>query len=155
MIKKQPYKDINDTVRHIKIQILDGMDYALNNCPSFKDPEALFTWLKKRVTYKNDPKGTELLQTLPTLLEDNWHNIPGAGDCDCFTIAFVTLAIAQGWKNIKIVLVGRNAKTPVHIYNVIYWKGRRLVCDLTNKTFNHERDNYTHIQEIPVNWEKW
>lgn len=154
MIKKQAYKDINDTVKHIKIQILDGMDYALFNCPSFKDPDQLFTWLKERITYKNDPKGTELLQTLPTLMEDNWHGIPGAGDCDCFTIAFTTLAIAQGWKDIKIVLVGRNDKTPVHIYNVIYWKGRRTVCDLTNKVINKERE-YPFYQEIPVKWEKW
>jgi len=154
MILKQKYKDINDTLKHIKIQISDGVPFALSKCPAFKDPEELFTWLKKRVTYKNDPKGIELLQTLPTLLCDNWHNIPGAGDCDCFTISTITLMIAQGWKDIKIILVGRNKNAPVHIYTVIYWKGSRKVLDLTNKKYNQER-TYPLIQELPVNWQNW
>jgi predicted transglutaminase-like cysteine proteinase len=88
------------------------------------------------------------------LLNDNWHNIPGAGDCDCFTISTIALLISQGWKNIKIILVGRSEGAPVHIYTVIYWKGKRKVLDLTNKKYNQER-KYPLIQELPVNWQNW
>jgi len=150
---RKPYKDINDTMKHIKIQIVDSLPYA-ENCPKFSTPADCFYWLKDKVVYKNDPKGTELLQSLPTLLENNYHNISGAGDCDCFTIAIVSLLIANEFKNIKICLVGRSRNMPVHIYCVVYVKGKRNVLDLTNKKPNQERP-YSYIQELPVNWENW
>jgi len=153
MIIKKKYKDINDTLRHIKIQILDGTDYALNKCPQFKNPEDLFYWLKNKTGYKSDPKNIELLQTLPTLLKGKFWGYPG-GDCDCLTIATITLMIAQNWKDISIVLVGREKTNPVHIYTIIKWKGTRKVLDLTNKEYNKERP-YPLKQELPVNWEKW
>jgi len=153
MIKKQQYKDINDTLKHIKIQIIDSVPFALNKCPAFKDPEELFYWLKNKTKYKSDPKNVELLQTLPTLLNGDFWGYPG-GDCDCLTISTISLAIAQGWKNVKIILVGRSKGAPVHIYTVIYWKGSRKVLDLTNKKYNQER-TYPLIQELPVNWQNW
>jgi hypothetical protein len=153
MIIKKKYKDINDTLRHIKIQIVDGTDYALSKCPAFKDPEELFYWLKNKTRYKSDPKNVELLQTLPTLLNGEFWGYPG-GDCDCLTISTITLMIAQNWKNISIVLVGRDKSNPVHIYTIIKWKGQRKVLDLTNKDYNKER-TYPYIQELPVNWENW
>ncbi|HLF52333.1 hypothetical protein [Flavobacterium sp.] len=148
------YKDINDTLKHIKIQIIDGIDYAINDCPEFKNPEQLFNWLMDRVKYKNDPSQKELLQTLPTLLENNFHGNSGKGDCDCFTIATITLMIAQGWDNINIILAGRSKKCPVHIYTMIEWNGKRIVLDLTNKRYNVER-YYPLTQKIPVRWKNW
>lgn len=153
MIIKKKYKDINDTLKHIKIQILDSTDFALSKCPAFKDPEQLFYWLKSKTSYKSDPPNVELLQTLPTLLSGGYWGYPG-GDCDCLTISTISLCIAQGWKDISIVLVGREKTNPVHIYTIIKWKGSRKVLDLTNKQYNKER-SYPLIQELPVNWEKW
>lgn len=151
---KKKYKDINDTLRHIKIQIKDSLPYALNECPEFATPEQIFWWLKGRTTYKNDPQGIELLQTLPTLLNKNWHGKSGAGDCDCFTISTIALLIANNVKNIKVCLVGRSKNVPVHIYCCVYQNGKRKVLDLTNKRPNIERP-YPYIQEIPVNYEDW
>lgn len=150
---KKKYKDINDTLQHIKIQIIDSLDYA-DTCPKFSTPEQLFYWLKSKVVYKSDPQGIELLQTLPTLLKKNYHKISGAGDCDCFTIATISLLIANDFNNIYVVLVGRSKKTPVHIYTVVYVRNKRIVLDLTNKKPNIERP-YPFIQEIPVNWQNW
>jgi hypothetical protein len=152
LLKK--YKDINDTLRHIKIQIIDGVDYALDKTPEFKNPEELYNWLLKRVTYINDPKNKELLQTFPTLLNKNFHGVPGGGDCDCFTIATITLMIANDWDNIDIVLAGRSKKCPVHIYCRIKWKGKYYTLDLTNRKFNKERF-YPLTQKLPVRWKNW
>lgn len=151
---RQEYKDIDDTMKHIKIQIIDSLKYAKTKVPPMNSPEQCFWWLKKRTSYKNDPSGTELLQTLPTLLENNYHGRSGSGDCDCFTIALTSILIANNFKNIKIVLVGRSKKTPVHIYVCIYQKGKRKVLDLTNKEPLFER-SYPYKQELPVNYQNW
>jgi len=152
LLKK--YANINDTLKHIKIQIIDSVDYAINECPQFESPNELFDWLMERVTYKNDPHNKELLQTLPTLLENNYHGIDGAGDCDCFTISTIALMIAQNWNGINIILAGRTKKCPVHIYCTIDWQGKRKVLDLTNKRYDVERP-YPLTQKIPVRWKKW
>ena len=154
MILKKKYIGIDDTMKHIKKQIIDSVDYCLINIPAMEDPRELFYYLKNIVTYKNDPKNIELLQTAQTLIENNFHDIPGAGDCDCFTILTVAAMISQNWDNIYIDLVGRSKSSPVHIYSHIIWNGQRQVLDLTNKQFNQERP-YPFKQEIKVNWRKW
>ena len=153
-VLKRNYKDINDTLRAIKTQIIDGIDYAVEECPRFQNPQQLYNWLMYRCKYKNDPKNIELLQTLPTLLEDNFHNSSGAGDCDCFSIGLITLMIAQGWDDINVVLAGRTRKSPVHIWVEVKWKGNWYTMDLTNREFNKERF-YPLTQRIPVKWKNW
>lgn len=154
-LPKRDYKDINDTLKEIKRQIIDGLPFALSKCPHFETPEELFYWLKKRITYKNDPEKVELLQMLPTLLTNrNYHGVPGAGDCDCFSIATITLMIAQNWDGIDVVLAGRKKIAPVHIYTRINFNGQYYILDLTNPTFNTER-TYPFTQHIPVKWHNW
>lgn len=154
MIIKKRYKGIADTMQHLKIQIIDSIDFALIEVPEMEDPEELFYWLKERTSYKNDFKGVELLQSMQTLFNKNCHGIPGAGDCDCFTITAVAAMIAQDWNNIYIDLVGRDKLQPVHIYASIDWRGKRQVFDLTNREFNYER-SYPYHQQIKVNWRNW
>lgn len=155
MKKLEKYKDLNHTLKNMKLQVMDSLPFAMEYLPRFRDPEELFYFLKRRVKYRNDPPGTELLQSMQTLLSGDYWGIKGAGDCDCFTIATLASAITQGWDNIYIALVGRERSHPVHIYTVIYWNGQRKVLDLTNRAFNHERDSYRFIQEVPVNWRNW
>ena len=38
-VLKIPYKDINQTLKGISTQILDSLDYCLNDMPSFKNPK--------------------------------------------------------------------------------------------------------------------
>jgi hypothetical protein len=149
MIARMPYKSLNHALRLFKGQVIEGIPYADKNIPKFSNPSDLFNWLKLRTTYKKDPKNRELFQTLPTLMENNWHGVSGAGDCDCFTIASLTACLANGFDKIGIVLVGRNPITPVHIYQYIDTDEGRKYLDLTNKYFDFER-RYPYRQEIPL-----
>lgn len=145
------YKDLNHALNLFRGQIIEGLPYAINQCPKFTSTESLFNWLKIRTKYKHDPNNIELFQTLPTLLDKNFHNITGAGDCDCFTIAVLTLLIANGFYNCGIVLVGRNKFNPVHIYAyVIDENNNTKFLDLTNNIYNYERI-YPYKQKIKLN----
>lgn len=148
---RTPYKDISDTLRKLKIQVIDSLPYA-KTLPTFADPQTLFYYLKARTKYKNDPPGVELLQTLQTLLEGAYWGIPGAGDCDCFVIATLALCWAQGkeFQNVRVVIAGRSKDAPVHIWSTIDFQGETYALDLTNPTFNHERD-YKYTQRLKFN----
>lgn len=158
----EPYKDLNHALKKMRVQILDGLEYAQTECPQFETPEQIFNWLKQRTVYKKDPKNRETFQTLETLLDPryNIHGISGAGDCDCFTIAALTLLTANGFYNINsnngsgIVLVGRNRFIPVHIYAYTIVNGKKEILDLTNQWFDYERENYNYKQEIPFKLNK-
>lgn len=150
MILKQKYKSLDETLGYLKIQVIDSIPYASQVCPKVKDPRELFRWLKSKVRYQNDPAGTELLQTMPTMFRNG-----GRGDCDCFVITTLACLIVNGFTDIKIILVGRRRAFPVHIYTIVYEDGKRIVFDLTNKRYNYERPGYNYFQELPVNWEKW
>lgn len=148
MEKRIKYKNLNHALRLFKTQVTESIPYALEELPRFETPEEAFKYLRKKVTYKRDPKGVELFQTMPTLFENNFHGITGAGDCDCFTIAALATLIANGFTNCGIVLVGRNPLTPVHIYAYVDYNGKRNYFDLTNRTYDYER-SYPFRQEIP------
>lgn len=146
----KPYKDITDTMLHLKLQIVDSIDTAMAICPKVDNPEQLFAWLKNRVRFENDAPGVEHLRSMQSLIKNNWR-----GDCDCFTITSVACMIAQNWDGIFIDLVGRSRAYPVHIYSDIVWKGQRQVFDLTNPSFNFERPGYKYRQRLPVRWKSW
>ena len=148
---KKRYNDINDTLRHIRLQVEDGRNFAREFVPSFNTPETLFFWLKPYLNYKLDPKGVELLQSFPTLILNNFYGIPGAGDCDCFTIAQVSACMVQNWPGAKlfIKLAGRNPVYPSHIYGGVDFKGREIILDLTNKVPGYER-YYPHVQKLYI-----
>ena len=149
--KIMQYRDLNHALKLMRGQIIEGIPYAQEQCPQLSTPEKVFNWLKIRTTYKHDPKNIELFQTLPTLLEDNYHGQTGKGDCDCFTISALTLLLANGFHNSGIVLVGRNPFNPVHIYAyTIDENNKKIYLDLTNKMFNYER-NYPYKQHIKFN----
>lgn len=146
----EPYKNLNHALRKMRGQIIDGLPYAISECPKFQTPNQVFDWLKQRTVYKKDPKGRELFQTLPTLLSGERTGKPGAGDCDCFTIGAVTLMAANGMENCGIVLAGRSKVTsPVHIWAYTDdVNGDTEYLDLTNKNYNQLR-HYNYIQHIP------
>ena len=143
------YKDINATMQGIRTQVIDSLDFCVNDMPKFKDPESLFKNLKTMITYKNDPPGIELLQTVQTLFLNNYHGIPGAGDCDCFSILFLSMCVAHGWNQQEIVLAGRSKLAPVHIWTRVNYNGSWFDCDLTQPYFNTVR-KYKYKQYLKV-----
>jgi len=144
-----PYTDINATMRGIRQQVIDSLEFCVNEMPRFDDPEQMFKALKNMTVYKNDPPGTELLQSVPTLFKNNYWGISGAGDCDCFSILVLAMCVAHGWNKQEIILAGRSKLMPVHIWTVVYVDGKRYSMDLTNAYCNIER-NYKFIQVLPV-----
>jgi len=143
------YKDIKDTFSKMRIQIIDGLPWACDNLPDFDNPHQMWKYFKLRTQFKNDPAGTELLQSIDTMMEGNYWGKPGLGDCDCFSIALATAMTCQGWPN-YITIVSTHKRFPVHIYNEVEWDGQRYVMDLTNPYFDQERDKYNYYQTIPV-----
>jgi len=136
----EPYEDINRTMLGLKRQVVDGIQYAVDNCPDFDNPEKLFYYLKRRTIYKRDDPNYEQIQSLDTLFDNNIHGISGAGDCDCFSTAFLTCCLVQDWSwNCHIVLAGHQKKYPVHIYNYLEDGERFEIADLTNPYYGMER----------------
>lgn len=143
---KRKYKGIDDTLRHIRLQVLQSIPYAKKNCPNFSQPDQLYRWLKSLTTYKNDPNNVELLQTMPTMIEGKFWGIEGAGDCDCFTIATLACCEVLGWPS-WIKLAGRDRIAPVHIWSGVTINGEDIALDLTQRLPGSERD-YKYIQKI-------
>lgn len=150
MIGVTKYKSLEHTLLGVKQQIKDSLPYARRNCSGFSSPESLFEWLKSNVTYKRDTTGRELVQTLPTLFERNVHGIPGAGDCDCFTVAGLSCLLANGFRDLYVVIAGRTANAPSHIYGAVKYRGKIFPFDLTNTYFGMERKTYGYKQTLPL-----
>jgi hypothetical protein len=144
-----PYTNINATMRGIRTQVIDSLDYCANKMPVFDNPQQMFDNLKLMVTYKNDPQGVELLQSVPTLFEENYWGKSGSGDCDCFSILVLSMCAVHGWKNQQIVLAGRSKLAPVHIWTRVKYDNVWYDLDLTQPHFNTTR-KYKFVQYLNV-----
>lgn len=141
------YTDINATMKGIRVQVIDSLDFCLNEMPRFDDPELMFKTLKQVITYKNDPRGVELLQSVPTLFNNNYWGRSGAGDCDCFSILALSMFVANGFNRKRIVLAGRSKLAPSHIWTMVKVNGIWYDFDLTQPYFNTRRP-YKFIQYL-------
>ena len=149
MYLKEKHKGLDRTLWGIRQQVIDSLDYVAENFPPLKTPDEIFTYCKLITTYKSDPKDIELVQTVETLMENNWHNIAGAGDCDDLTVLTLACCVVNGLNKNYIFLCGRNKKDAVHIYSGTKYNGKIYTLDLTNTFINQERKyNYCQILEI-------
>lgn len=150
-IIKKNYKDLNDTLRHLRLQIEESKPFASKFVPRFNDPLQLFYYLKPYLKYKLDPDRTELIQSMPTLIKNNYWGLSGAGDCDCFSVCMAASCLVQKWPGAKvwIKLCGRNKMNAVHIYTGVDKDGKEYALDLTNKIPLKERP-YPYKQKIYI-----
>jgi hypothetical protein len=148
MILKEKYSNINRVLEGIYIQTVESIPYCIKNF-IYDDPEQMFKNLKLLTVYHKDPPRTELIQTVPTLFDNNYWGIPGAGDCDCFTVLTLAVCVANGWNNNEIILKGRSTKNPAHIYSSTVFDGKKYTLDLTNTYINIER-KYPLTQYLKV-----
>jgi hypothetical protein len=126
---KYPYKNLQNTVDMIGLQVKNSIKFADQWLPQYLEgPAELFWILKNNTAYVADPPGIELLQSMPSLFNDNYWGIPGAGDCDCFTIATIASCVARNIP-VRMVLVG-NGKQPSHVYAEVQDKGTWIPFDL-------------------------
>lgn len=144
---KVKYKSLEDTLEALVIQAMLSVNYCAAMWGSDNNLKQIWTIVSQNTTYKHDPKGVELIQSVPTLIDNNFHGIPGAGDCDCFSVFFIAMLIANGYHpdQIYIVLQGRTENIPTHIY--IMCNGVNL--DATEAHYNSIR-NYPYIQFVSL-----
>ena len=138
-IIKVPYKDLDQTLKGIHTQVNDSLNYCAQNMPIYDNPRQMYYGLLSMVKYKNDPPGVELLQSVPTLFENNFWGYSGAGDCDCMSILVLSMCAVHKWHKQRIVLCGRNKIAPVHIFTQVYYNGEWVTMDLTRRLFNSHK----------------
>jgi len=139
MILLKDYESLDDVLIHIKLQVLDSLNYAGNYLPAFSNPEDLFYFLKDRVKYIDDPSSIELLMSMETMMSGSRTGIPGGGDCDDFTITGLASLLTSNFVDNQIVLTGMNKNNPSHIYVRTKFQNNWYIFDLTNPNFNQER----------------
>lgn len=135
-----------DVIEALRLQACESVQQFADDVNTLEINSALDLWnnLKPRLTYKHDPLAVELFQTYRTLFYDNWHGIPGAGDCDCFVITTLAAARACGL-DCTVILAGRCKDYPVHIYTEVMG----IPFDLTNPNFGTKR-KYDYIQRLKL-----
>ena len=148
MRTKYRYKSLQDTLKQMSAQIAESVPYADHFVPRSTTTKELWTILKDNLVYKNDPPGIELLQSFPSLMEDNFWGVPGAGDCDCFTIAAASCAVARGIP-VRCVIVGNTSDAPSHIYCQMFEDGRWIDFDLVNSDYGYTKP-YKYKQILNV-----
>ncbi len=138
------YVSLEDTLLGLKQQVIDSMATIGYYLPGWiETPEQLFTYLKKLVVYKDDPKGIELIREVDTLYNNNWE-----GDCDCFTVLTLAASEYLGFPKNYVSLVSNYRDAPTHIYSMTFWNGDLKSLDLTNPVYNQER-KYKYQQILP------
>jgi len=146
---KEKYTTLQRTLDCMQLQIEESLSFARNFVPRGETPRSLFTLLKQHTTYRLDPPGVELLQSMPTLMHNNFYGISGAGDCDCFTITAVACCKVEKIP-VRIVVVGNTAKNPTHVYCEVMDGGRWVAFDLCSP-FYGDTKKYRYLSRIKVN----
>ena len=145
------YRSLRDTLQQLDIKIGESLPFAerwsRGQGLQGRTPEDLFYQLKAVTVYKNDPPGVELLQSMPSLFLDNYHGIPGAGDCDCFTITSCACLLAEGYKT-GYTLYGNGAHA-THIAADVYYKEHGII---KRRRFDLVAPRYNLVK--PYLWEK-
>lgn len=145
---KVKYKNLQHTLDAMGRQIYDSLDYAEGFVTRGTKPKELFWFLKTMTSYKNDPPGVELLQSMPSLFMNNFWGKSGSGDCDCLSICAVACCKVL---NIpcRLVVVGNSPTAPSHVYVEVKDNGSWVPFDLVN-TFYGETKKYRYISTINV-----
>ena len=140
---KIKYPGLQKTLNYLYDQSLISVEYCAQKFGQNLSIDEIWTIGKQNLIYQNDAKGIEQIQSVGTLFENNIHGIPGAGDCDCFTVFSIAMLLANGYEleKIKIVLQGNERQAPSHIFTMYENK----FIDFTEPFFNVCR-NYNFYQ---------
>lgn len=148
---KYKYRSLADTIDKMYLQASRSLNYAERFIPSnIRTPKELFTILKHNTTYQSDPVGIELLQSMPSLFEDNYHgyNKSGQGDCDCLSITTLACCAVLGIP-CRLVLVGNSKDMPTHVYCEVMDKGKFVAFDLVAPMYGVTK-KYRYRQALPI-----
>jgi hypothetical protein len=145
---KERYTNLARTLEAMQIQIEDSLEYARYFTPKGSTPSSLFWLMKQHTVYRHDPPGVELLQSMPTMMENNYWGVRGAGDCDCFTIAAVACCAVEKIP-VRICLVGNTKNSPTHVYAEVKDRGKWVPFDLV-APFYGETKKYRYLSTVYV-----
>jgi hypothetical protein len=138
-----PYPGLKKTLKYLLDQSLISIDYCIDRFGTDNTIKDIWQIGKNNLTYVNDAYKIEQIQSVGTLFENNIHDIPGAGDCDCFTVYTIAMLLASNYptKNIFIVLQGNKKDAPSHILTAYIDEktGEKYYLDFTQPMFNTVR----------------
>lgn len=137
------YISLGDTLNMLDKQISISVPFAIDFCENVSaTPYSLFRYLKSQLTYRDDPDGVELIQSMPSLFLNNYYGVSGMGDCDCFTVTACASMIAKGIST-GYTIYG-NDKWPTHIAADAYYQGSKVIFDLVAPDIGQVRDYKWH-----------
>lgn len=128
-----------DVIYYMREKVKESIPYAKSYCPKSSSPEDLFYKIKMTLTYYPDGFNRELLQSMQTLYDYNFHGISGAGDCDCFTVTGLACLLVNGYKPLYIVLAGYDANKPCHVFGGLGTGNDFKKFDLCAPYYNHSK----------------
>jgi hypothetical protein len=99
MIYKEKFISPQRTLELIELQANapENISFARKYFPAFNNGGEIWKALKPITKFKADPKNIDTIQGISTLFSNtkNIHKVSGLGDCDCFTSALASIAIAN------------------------------------------------------------
>lgn len=144
---------MDDVLIQILKQAKKDLDFMRDFLPYKMDAQSLFYFLHSKVSYRDDPPNTELIQSPKSLFFKNYYDTPGMGDCDCFSCLTICALVASGYdlNLIDIKLTGKTKNKPTHIFILI----NNIPFDLTNSFFGQERNyNFGQVLNIKQAWQR-
>lgn len=110
----------------------ENLQYAAEHFGDLLNGLQVWHKVKPLVKFRKDPEGIETIQGIKTFFNPskNIHNLPGYGDCDCFTSILASIAKAN---KLQYEYIMQGNDKPSHIAIKI----NGTIVDLTN-----ERPNY-------------
>lgn len=137
MIYKEKFISPQRTLELIEIQANapENISFAKKYFPAFKNGEEIWEALKPITQFKADPLNVDTIQGISTLFSNtkNIHRLSGLGDCDCFTSALASIAIANKLPY-QYIIQGNNKPSHIAI------KVAGTVLDLTNPIPDYLRE---------------
>jgi hypothetical protein len=105
----------------------ENVNFAKKYFPKFKSGAEIWDEIKPLVQFKADPAQIDTIQGISTLFSNtkNIHKLSGLGDCDCFTAALASIAIAN---KLPFEYIIQGNTKPSHIAIKI----GNTILDLTN-----------------------
>jgi len=147
--------NLEQVLGYLLDQVNISVPYCAQKFGTNNNLTEIWTIGKRYLTYHQDDKNIEQIQSVGTLFENNIHGESGHGDCDCFTVFTLAMLLAN-WKacNIKrcaIVLQGNSKQVPSHILSAVYTKNNECIyIDFTEPSYNTVR-KYNYMQILQLN----
>ena len=146
-----PYLGAEQTLKYMKIQVIDSIPYVKYKFPRLRTAKDIYNYCKGLVRFREDPPGSEFVMKVQSLFNPkiNPHGFSGAGDCDDFTVLSLACLFANGFRDNFVVIAGRTKSAPVHVYAATKVNGKFIPIDLTNSEMI-ERGGYKYRQILPI-----